>query len=51
MEDELVIPDLSDDVVAALQRRADEHGCTIEEEVCRILAEAVGEARNEAEIG
>jgi plasmid stability protein len=44
VDDELIIPDLSDKVIAALQLRADEHDCTLEEEVCRILWETVDEA-------
>jgi plasmid stability protein len=43
-DEELIITDLSDDMIAALQLRADAHGCTLEEEVCRILEEELSKS-------
>lgn len=48
-DEEPIINDLSDDVIFELQRRADEHGCTLEEEAYRILKEALDETGNNTE--
>lgn len=40
---QFVVRNLDEDLKAALKRRADEHGCSMEEEVRRILRRAVTE--------
>lgn len=47
---QFVVRNLDEDVKAALQRRARAHGCSMEEEVRRILRRAVHE-RSEASSG
>jgi plasmid stability protein len=45
---QILIRNLDDAVLAALRRRAAEHGASLEEEARRSLAAAVGLGRNEA---
>ena len=42
---ELKIPDLDDDVLTRLRESAGRRGLSLEDEVCRVLADAVGLTR------
>jgi plasmid stability protein len=48
---QLVVPDIDDDVMERLQRRAKKHGCSLEELVCDILRDAAKDAKPTGDLG